>query len=410
MRKFVKGLVVAAIGVMVAVGAPSYDGAATVVTAEAAAKVLSIDKAAKKIVDANYKAYYEGKKVPVNVTIKCPCKKDTSWGRRKAANKVLMKLQDVVSKWAYGDMWDRIPEELKVGYDYHASYWLGVDTYNLDESHDLTYKNGKLTIKFVAGEQRWFKEDVEDVIYGIQNLEELFKLTEGLEGPKKARRIAEWMLVDKKLKYGGALNYGDAAFAKKEAVVQCLDAAGCFYKYATAMGLNASTVDDSKKDHVFSCFEYKGVLYVLDVTPCDNPGSHKDTITLTNLDNFIHLRPLTDCFLVRDKKYANYTYKELVAAYGWDFHDLNKYIPDDVAPVKELYDPDTLDWNNANSVYVEEDEYDGYDPNAVGSDTETIPAVPEPPVPSAESQPEGSEPTLNEDGLDDSFLDDWDWE
>ena len=62
MRKFVKGLVVAAVGVMVVVGAPSYDGAATVVTAEAAAKVLSIDKAAKKIVDANYKAYYEGKK------------------------------------------------------------------------------------------------------------------------------------------------------------------------------------------------------------------------------------------------------------------------------------------------------------------------------------------------------------
>ena len=38
MRKFVKGLVVAAVGVMVVVGAPSYDGAATVVTAEAAAK------------------------------------------------------------------------------------------------------------------------------------------------------------------------------------------------------------------------------------------------------------------------------------------------------------------------------------------------------------------------------------
>ena len=70
----------------------------------------------------------------------------------------------------------------------------------------------------------------------------------------------------------------------------------------------------------------------------------------------------------------------------------------------------TLDWDNANPVYVEEDEYDGYDPNAVGSDTETIPAVPEPPVPSAESQPEDSGPTLNEDGLDDSFLDDWDWE
>lgn len=399
-----KGLAVAAIGVMVAVGAPSYDGAATVVTADAAAKVLSIDKAAKKIVDANYKAYYEGKKVPVNVTIKCPCKKDTYWGREKAANKVLIKLEDAVDKWAYGDMWDRIPEKSKGdGGSYYASDWLYVGAEIVDNNPNLTYKNGKLTIKFVAGEQRWFKEDVEDVIYGIQNLEELFKLTEGLEGVEKARRIAEWMLVDKKLKYGGALNYGDAAFAKKEAVVQCLDAAGCFSKYATAMGLNASTVNDSKKDHVFSCFEYKGVLYVLDVTPCDNPGSHKDTITLTNLDNFIHLRPLTDRFLVRDKKYANYTYKELVAAYGWDFHDLNKYIPDGVAPVKELYDPDTLDWNNANPVYVEEDEYDGYDPNAVSS-------VPEPPVPSAESQPEDSGPILNEDGLDDSFLDDWDWE
>lgn len=404
MRKFVKGLAVAAIGVMVAVGAPSYDGAATVVTADAAAKVLSIDKAAKKIVDANYKAYYEGKKVPVNVTIKCPCKKDTYWGREKAANKVLIKLEDAVDKWAYGDMWDRIPEKSKGdGGSYYASDWLYVGAEIVDNNPNLTYKNGKLTIKFVAGEQRWFKEDVEDVIYGIQNLEELFKLTEGLEGVEKARRIAEWMLVDKKLKYGGALNYGDAAFAKKEAVVQCLDAAGCFSKYATAMGLNASTVNDSKKDHVFSCFEYKGVLYVLDVTPCDNPGSHKDTITLTNLDNFIHLRPLTDRFLVRDKKYANYTYKELVAAYGWDFHDLNKYIPDGVAPVKELYDPDTLDWNNANPIYVEEDEYDGYDPNAVSS-------VPEPPVPSAESQPEDSGPILNEDGLDDSFLDDWDWE
>lgn len=398
-----KGLVVAAVGVMVAVGAPSYNGAATVVTAEAAAKVLSIDKAAKKIVDANYKAYYEGKKVPVNVTIKCPCKKDTYKAREKAVYNRLMKLQRVVTKWAYGDMWDRIPEKSKsyVYNEYLACDWIGVD-YSLEEEPGLTYKNGKLTIKFVAGEQRWFKEDVEDVIYGIQNLEELFKLTEGLEGPKKARRIAEWMLVDKELKYGGALNYGDAAFAKKEAVVQCADAAGCFSKYATAMGLNASVMEDGP-EHECSCFEYKGVLYVLDVTPCDNPGSHKDTITSKNLDNFIHLRPLTDCFLVRDKKYANYTYKELVAAYGWDFHDLNKYIPDGVAPAKELYDPDTLDWDNANPVYVEEDEYDGYDPNAVGS-------VPEPPVPSAESQPEDSEPTLNEDGLDDSFLDDWDWE
>ena len=400
-----KCLAVAAIGVMVAVGAPSYNGAATVVTADAAAKVLSIDKAAKKIVDANYKAYYEGKKVPVNVTIKCPCKKDTSWGREKAANKVLIKLEDSVDKWAYGDMWDRIPEKSKGnGGSYYASDWLYVGAEIVDDNPNLTYKNGKLTIKFVAGEQRWFKENVEDVIYGIQNLEELFKLTEGLEGPKKARRIAEWMLVDKKLKYGGALNYGDAAFAKKEAVVQCADAAGCFSKYATAMGLNATVMEKGTR-HECSCFEYKGVLYVLDVTPVDNPGSHKDTITLTNLDNFIELKPLTDCFLVRDKKYANYTYKELVAAYGWDFHDLNKYIPDGVAPAKELYDPDEpgrYDWDSQPHEIIEDD-YDGYDPNAVAN-------VPEPPVPSAESQPEDSEPTLNEDGLDDSFLDDWDWE
>lgn len=400
-----KGLVVAAIGVMVAVGAPSYDGAATVVTAEAAAKVLSIDKAAKKIVDANYKAYYEGKKVPVNVTIKCPCKKDTSRGRHKAVYNRLMKLQRVVTKWAYGDMWDRIPEKSKsyVYNEYLACDWIGVD-YSLEEEPGLTYKNGKLTIKFVAGEQRWFKEDVEDVIYGIQNLEELFKLTEGLEGPKKARKIAEWMLVDKELKYGGALNYGDAAFAKKEAVVQCADAAGCFSKYATAMGLNASVMEKGTS-HECSCFEYKGVLYVLDVTPVDNPGSHKVTVTLKTLDNFIELKPLTDCFLIRDKKYANYTYKELVAAYGWDFHDLNKYIPDGVAPAKELYDPDEpgrYDWDSQPHEIIE-DEYDGYDPNAVGS-------VPEPPVPSAESQPEDSGPILNEDGLDDSFLDDWDWE
>lgn len=406
MRKFVKGLAVAAVGVMVAVGAPSYNGAATVVTADAAAKVLSIDKAAKKIVDANYKAYYEGKKVPVNVTIKCPCKKDTYVGRDKAANKVLIKLDAAVDKWAYGDMWDRIPEKVKVddarydAYYYYAYNWIPSSGERVDNNPYLKYKNGKLTIKFVAGEQRWFKENVENVIYGIQNLEELFKLTEGLEGLQKARRIAEWMLVDKELKYGGALNYGDAAFAKKEAVVQCANAASCFRKYAMAMGLNA-TVMEASKIHECSCFEYKGVLYMLDVTPLKENLEFDNREGLLDRYQFVlnHIVSLEEEFTYREKEYANYTYRELVAEKGWDFHDLNKYIPDGIPP---FIDIDTLDWDIPDLEDIYEDEYDGYDPNAV--------AVPEPSVPSAESQPEDSEPTLNEDGLDDSFLDDWDWE
>ena len=137
MKKIITGLAIATTSLMVSIGTPSFSSliGETIMTAEAASKVLSMEEAADKVIKTAYKAYDQKKKLSTTVTIKCPNKKSVEKYKKKLFEVIVEKeLEEFSNKnWSL-----RANLKARTG-----MFWS-----NSNGEMSAGYKNGKLTIKF----------------------------------------------------------------------------------------------------------------------------------------------------------------------------------------------------------------------------------------------------------------------
>ena len=265
MKKIITGLTIAATSLMVSIGTPSFNFVTeeTVVTAEAAGKVLTMEEAAKKLLKTAYKAHDQKKKLTTSVTVKCPSK--------KAADKYMDKLGKAIAKEELGEVSD--VEDFAA-----MSRWRNC-TSNKDGSYTRgdTYKNGKLTVKVTYnGKDKEWRQQNEHIIYGKQNMEELREVTKGMSEIDKAWRIVVWLMTDHKTRYYGDYSKfatSEKDVAKNRAQGNCSSLNMMYLIYAHRMGIKAGGV--SSNNHEITWVYIDGKLYYYDLQ--DAMGSGNET-------------------------------------------------------------------------------------------------------------------------------------
>lgn len=266
MKKIITRLAIAAASLMVLIGTPSFNFVTgeTIMTAEAASKVLSMEEAADKVIKTAHKAYDQKKKLSTIVTIKCPNKKSVEKYKEKLfkviAEKELEEFSD--KNWSLrGNLESRT----------------GVTWSEDNGEMDSDYKNGKLTIKFTnKGNNKVWRSLHEDVIYGKQNMRELCEVTKGMSEIDKAWRIVVWLMADHKTRYYGDYSKfatSEKDIAKNRAQGNCSSLNGMYTLYATRMGIKAGGV--SSNNHEITCVKIDGKLYYYDLQ--DAMGSGNET-------------------------------------------------------------------------------------------------------------------------------------
>lgn len=250
-KKIMTGLVVAAATtLMVSFSIPTFNQT----TVKAAGKVLSMEDVADKVIKTAHKAYDQKKKITTSVTIECPGK--------QSVEKYKNKLFKIIAK-----------NELEEFYDVTSSFYgnlegrTGMTWSENNGKMSSDYKNGKLTIKFInKGNNKGWRSLHENIIYGKQNMRELYEVTEGMSEMDKAWRIAVWLMVDHKTKYRGVRSEV-AAYEKDVAMNRaqglCDTLAGLYIRYASRMGIKAGHV--SANDHRVNCVVIDGKVYYLEM-------------------------------------------------------------------------------------------------------------------------------------------------
>lgn len=289
------GLAVAAVSVMVAVGTPSFNQIETVVTAEAAGKVLSMEEAAEKISEGMHKAWDAKKKMTTKVTIKCP--------NKKFIKKCRKKLVLAVAKEELG-VYER-------DYNFFTDILELIGVYNDDGTPDMSpvYKKGKLTL---TATYDVVDGGMDNIIYGLKNMEELEEVTKGMSTRDKVKRIATWLAFDKETKYTGFTNdTSEKDVYEHKANEVCGKLASMYARYAHRLGIPCGTVGAGS--HVWNWIFVDGELYHVDLSQVVKRDS------LSAMDRYIE----DDFELYRGE------ISEDGAEWEWKFdRDILKYIPD----------------------------------------------------------------------------------
>lgn len=249
------GLAVAATTLMVSFSTPTFNQ--TTVTVGAAGKVLSMEEAAKKVIKEANKAYDQKKKITTSITIECP--------NEKSVKKYKNKLRKVIAEEELGELISvkKLAERSKLR--------LFTKYKNGSAKMLSAYSNGKLTIKVIQnGKDKRWKDYHEDIIYGMQNMRELNKITEGMSEIDKAWRIAVWLMVDHKTRYHG--DYSTIATSEKDIAMNraqgfCSDLSTMYIRYAGRMGIKVGWVRSN--DHEITCIKIDGKIYYTDLQGVD---------------------------------------------------------------------------------------------------------------------------------------------
>lgn len=273
MKKIITGLAIAAASLMVLIGTPSFNFVTeeTIMTAEAAGKVLSMEDAADKVIKTAHKAYEQKKKLSTTVTIKCSIKKSVAKNERKlekAISKYEDKLEKAIAKEELGEFSDDDYLSRQVMLMVYPSYEADFSDGNEIDSYKVTYKNGKLTLAVTyPGDIESWRYYYEEIIYGKQNTEELRELVDGMSEVEKAWRIATWLMCNHDTEYGGrsAKYISEKCVAENRAHGVCSYLHYLYSRYATRMGLTVCGIVGKKQNHEFSSVGIGDEIYFLDM-------------------------------------------------------------------------------------------------------------------------------------------------
>lgn len=169
-KEIIKGLTMAVASITLATSVTTPI-TTTTSTVEAAVKVVTIDEAAKKIVEATQKACNKKKKITLTFVVNCSSKK---------------KSEQIMEKI------DKAVEAIELG-GYEGTSLMSLSDHRLSRYCDNryttknTFKNGKLTINLtINGKDKELRSIQEQIKYGKKNLDELRAITEGMTQKQKA--------------------------------------------------------------------------------------------------------------------------------------------------------------------------------------------------------------------------------
>lgn len=274
MKKIITGLTIAATSLIVSIGTPSFNFVTeeTIMTAEAAGKVLSMEGAADKVIKTAHKAYEQKKKLSTTVTIKCSIKKSVAKNERKlekAISKYEDKLEKAIAKEELGEFSDDDYLSRQVMLMVYPSYEADFSDGNEIDSYKVTYKNGKLTLAVTyPGDIESWRYRCEEIIYGKQNTEELRELVDGMSEVEKAWRVATWLMCDHDTEYGDGHSLKgirEKCVAENRAHGVCSDLHDLYMRYATRMGLKVLGIEEKGAAHIISAVGIGDEIYFLDM-------------------------------------------------------------------------------------------------------------------------------------------------
>ncbi len=225
------------------------------------AKVVSVETAAKKIYNAETKAYNKKKNVTVTFEVALKNKK----GYEKLTEKIeKATLQQEMKACVAFDT--KNSEDFIFDMSAQPSWCSSPGTSGSLYSHTLTetsYKNKKLKVKMtISGKNKFFRKMYKEHYYFNENVKTLKKLTEGMTEKQKVWASAVWL--DDRMSYKTGKATSDYEIYKGHTYGMCAGMTQTWCKYAVAIGVkNPGFV--SSDDHEWCCVKLDGKIYYFDV-------------------------------------------------------------------------------------------------------------------------------------------------